>query len=121
MEKDKAPTIINQTKPEAGSIPRPALRFDVARYEKMLNECDITEEQRQDYLETLWTVIIGFVDLGFDIHPLQQATTEACGQDLDLSTFMASNVIASKKGISQKQFTDAADCSDEHDAERIES
>ncbi|MCF6301874.1 MAG: hypothetical protein L3J13_01510 [Devosiaceae bacterium] len=110
MKKDKAPTMIDENKPEPVSTTRPALKLDVERYEEMLNDCDLTEEQRQEFLETIWSIIVGFVDLGFDIHPLQQADPDGCGQDLDLSLFMAENVISSKKGIPKKQFTDAADC-----------
>ncbi len=110
MTKNKAPTMIDQNKPETITTVRPALKLDVERYEKMLNDCDLTEEQRQEFLETIWTIIVGFVDLGYDIHPLQQASSEECGQDLDLTSFMAENVISSKKGLPQKQFTDAADC-----------
>ena len=121
MTKDKAPTTIDQNKPETVTTTRPALKLDVERYEKMLNDCDLTEQQRQDFLETIWTIIVGFVDLGFDIHPVQQAVSEGCGQGLDLSDFMAENVISSTKGLPQKQFTDAADCRETQEVEGMES
>ena len=121
MKKDKAPTMVDHNKPDAVSTARPALKLDVERYEKMLNDCDLTEEQRQDFLETIWSIIVGFVDLGFDIHPLQQVDNDGCGKDLDLSLFMAENVISSKKGIPQKQFTDAADCPDKQEVKGMDS
>ena len=121
MTNDKAPTMIERDKPDMVTTARPALKLDVERYEKMLNDCDLTEEQRQEFLETIWTIIVGFVDLGYDIHPLQQATSEDCGQDLDLSSFMAENVVSSKKGLPQKQFTDAANCSDTHEVKGADS
>ena len=121
MTKDKAPTTIDQNKPETVTTTRPALKLDVERYEKMLNDCDLTEQQRQEFLETIWTIIVGFVDLGFDIHPLQQADPKECGQDLDLTSFMAENVISSTKGLPQKQFTDAADCPDKQEVGGMES
>ncbi len=121
MAKDKAPTIIDQKKPDIISTTRPALKLDVARYEKMLGCCDVTEEQRQEFLETIWSIIVGFVDLGFEIHPLQQVTSEECGQDLDLTSFMAENVVSSHKGLPKKQFKDAADCPDKQEAKGTES
>jgi hypothetical protein len=121
MAKNKAPTMIDQKKPETPATTRPALKLDVERYEKMLKNCDLTEEQRQDFLETIWSIIVGFVDLGFDIHPLQQAASEGCGQDLDLSSFMADNVVSSQKGLPKKQFTDAADCPDTQEAKGTDS
>jgi len=113
--------MIDQDKPETVTTARPALKLDVERYEKMLNDCDLTEEQRQEFLETIWTIIVGFVDLGFDIHPVQQVISDGCGQDLDLTSFMAENVISSIKGLPQKQFTDAADCSDTQEVKGIKS
>jgi len=121
MTNTKAPTMIDQNKPETITTARPALKLDVERYEKMLNDCDLTEEQRQEFLETIWTIIVGFVDLGYDIHPLQQASSEECGQDLDLTSFMAENVISSKKGLPQKQFTDAADCCETQEVKGMDS
>ncbi len=121
MTKDKAPTMIEQNKPDVIPTTRPALKLDVERYEKMLNDCDLTEEQRQEFLETIWTIIVGFVDLGFDIHPLQQADVQGCAQDINLTSFMANNVVSSKKGLPQKQFTDAADCPDKQEVKGMES
>ena len=113
--------MIDQKKPTTASTARPALKLDVARYEDMLKDCDLTEEQRQEFLETIWSIIVGFVDMGFGIHPVQQAASEGCGQELDLTSFMADNVVSSQKGLPKKQFTDAADCSNEQDVERMES
>ncbi len=121
MTKDKAPTMIDQNKPDTLTTSRPALKLDVERYEKMLNDCDLTEEQRQEFLETIWTIIVGFVDLGYEIHPLQQADVDGCGQDLDLTSFMAENVVSSKKGLPKKQFTDVTDCSDPQEVKETDS
>ncbi len=111
----------SKKEPKSPRVTLPALIFDVERYQKKLDDSDLNEDQKREFLLTLWSIMVGFVDLGYDIHPLQQADPERCGQDLDLTSFMAENVISSSKGISQKQFTDAADCSDEQDVERMES
>jgi hypothetical protein len=57
------------------SVPanRPVLTLDVALYEQYLAEGGLSEEQKREFLEALWTIIVGFVDLGFGIHPLQLA------------------------------------------------
>lgn len=60
---------------------KPALTIDYALYEKHLDECDLTDEQKQEFLDTLWSVIVGFVDLGFGVHPLQQGAPNVCGQE----------------------------------------
>lgn len=120
--KDKSKqTKTDRAEPDTFANSRPALIFDVERYQKMLDKSDLPEEEKRAFLETLWSVIVGFVDLGFEVHPLQQTGSKACGQDLDLSAFMASDVLSSQETIAQINFTNAADPIDEPTAERKES
>jgi len=63
------------SRPGAAASRRPALTLDVARYEAMLADPALSEADRKAFLEALWGIIVGFVDLGFDIHPLQQVET----------------------------------------------
>ena len=100
-----------------GTSPGPSLTIDYALYQKYLDNSDLTEAQKSDYLDTLWSIIVSFVDLGFGVHPLQQA----CEQELDLTSLMATDVVSSRKGLSQNQFTDAADPIVKLAAERKES
>lgn len=51
----------------------PVIELDVAYYQQFLDDADITDAQKRELIETLWTIVIQFVDLGFGIHPLQQA------------------------------------------------
>jgi hypothetical protein len=60
------------SRPGAAASRRPALTLDVARYEAMLADPALSEAERTAFLEALWEIIVVFVDLGFDIHPLQQ-------------------------------------------------
>jgi hypothetical protein len=53
----------------------PPLKLDVARYEELLADFDMSEEERAALLEAMWNVVVSFVDLGFDLHPLQQIAT----------------------------------------------
>lgn len=59
----------------------PALTIDYALYEQYLDDADLSEEQKREFIETLWNIIVSFVDLGFGVHPLQQATSDGCEQD----------------------------------------
>jgi hypothetical protein len=60
------------SRPGAVASRRPALTLDVARYEAMLADPALSEAERTAFVETLWEIVVAFVDLGFDIHPLQQ-------------------------------------------------
>lgn len=86
----------------------PMLTIDWRKYEKLLKESDLSDEEKQEFLRTLWNVIVAFVDLGFGVHPVQQA----CEQNLDLTEFMATDVVASKKGKSKIEFGDSAEGKD---------
>lgn len=73
---------------------RPALTLDIALYESYLQDSDITEDQRHEFLKALWSIVVGFVDLGFGIHPLQQ-TGQGCGQDGTILAFDPADVLSS--------------------------
>jgi hypothetical protein len=50
--------------------------FDVSRYLHFIDDPSLSEDQKRQMAEALWVIVIGFVDLGFGIHPAQQA----CGK-----------------------------------------
>lgn len=72
--------------------PWPALTIDYELYERMLDESDVSDEEKRAFIEVWWNLIVNFVDLGFGVHPLQQA----CEQELDLSTLNLPDVLDSK-------------------------
>jgi len=55
----------------------PILSVDVERYQKYLDDTDLSEAEKAEFLQSLWQVIVSFVELGFGVHPLQ----EVCGKD----------------------------------------
>ena len=81
-----------------------ALSIDYELYEQYLENSDLTETQKRDFLEALWSIIVNFVDLGFDVHPLQQV----CEQKSKNSILDSKDVVKSSKQISQKAFLNAA-------------
>ncbi|MBN9304829.1 MAG: hypothetical protein BGO82_11035 [Devosia sp. 67-54] len=52
---------------------RTALNFDVSKYLPYLEDSELTEAQGKELLESLWVIVVGFVDLGFGTSPIQQA------------------------------------------------
>ncbi len=59
--------------------PKPTLTVDVEKYQAFLDGADMTEVQKEEFLQALWSIIVSFVDLGFGVHPLQAV----CGEDAD--------------------------------------
>jgi len=49
--------------------------FDPDDFVHFLTDCDWTEEQKREFIEELWKIITQFVDLGFQLHPVQQAVS----------------------------------------------
>ena len=62
--------------PAMADEPARLLQVDVDQFQHHLDGADLTEEEKRQYLEAVWAIIVSFVDLGFGVHPLQQA----CGQ-----------------------------------------
>jgi len=52
------------------------LTFDAQTYCEYLSGFDLSEAEQAQVLEALWAIMVAFVDLGFRIHPVQQAAGE---------------------------------------------
>ncbi|MEO1537897.1 MAG: hypothetical protein AAFR73_09215 [Pseudomonadota bacterium] len=53
-----------------------SLTVDVEKYQEFLDGSDMTDAQKEEFLQALWSIIVNFVDLGFGVHSLQ----EVCGK-----------------------------------------
>ncbi|WP_037226929.1 hypothetical protein [Roseobacter sp. GAI101] len=64
-----------KTSPKRNDLP-PSLSVDWEAYGVMLDASDMPEAQKRELIQTLWSIVTAFVDLGFGVHPVQQV----CGQ-----------------------------------------
>lgn len=62
--------------------PRPSLSVDWEVYAAMLEDSDMPLDQQKELIETLWSIVVMFVDLGYDLKP----TAQICGQSEDALT-----------------------------------
>ena len=62
----------------------PALRFDWTDWLPYLEDQDIPEEQKRELIETLWSIVVAFVDLGWQLNP----KPEFSGGALDLRAIL---------------------------------
>jgi hypothetical protein len=46
--------------------------FNRDEYKVLIEEFDLTDDQKQDFLNAIWEITTAFVDFGFGIHPTQQ-------------------------------------------------
>ena len=56
--------------------PKPSLTVDVEKYQAYLDGSGMTDAEKEEFLQALWSIIVSFVELGFGVHPLQ----EVCGK-----------------------------------------
>ena len=56
---------------------KPTLKVDVEKYQSYLDGSDLSDAQKEEFLQSLWSIIVSFVELGYGVHPLQ----EVCGKD----------------------------------------
>ena len=91
---------LNQEKSDGKSprnTKRPSLTIDYALYWHYLDNSDLSDAQKRDWLDDFWIIIVSFVDLGFDVQPLQQAVdpndeTGACEQNAIIRDFIAAGI-----------------------------
>lgn len=67
----------------------PTLTIDWDAYLPFFEDDDISEEDKHQLIEALWSIAVSFVDLGFGIHPVQQV----CGKDISLAELPALDML----------------------------
>jgi len=55
----------------------PSLTIDWDLYGQYLEDSDLSDAEKRQFLEALWSIVVSFVDLGFGVHPVQLATEKA--------------------------------------------
>ena len=65
-----------ESKPRHGS---PVITVDYELYAHFLEHAELSDEQKREFLQTLWNIIVELVSMGFGVHPVQQAQN-SCGQ-----------------------------------------
>lgn len=93
----------------------PALTFDSQEYREFVADSDLSESQQQELLAALWEIIVGFVDLGFNLHPIQHAIKDAKTLEPD------SPGVVDLENISDSKQTAIAERHEERLAERNDS
>ena len=89
----------------------PTLTIDWELYGKYLDESDLSDAEKREFLETIWSIVVSAVDLGFGVHPVQQAAGNICEQQAEIAKFIAeqsASVLTSPKN-SKKIFNTSAD------------
>lgn len=69
MERDDRPTAgAADANPALGAV-----KVDWKLFEHHLGDADLTDDEKREFIEALWYIVMTFVDLGFGIEPVQHA------------------------------------------------
>lgn len=71
MSTDK-PSVPTSTPPVAGVLP-----FEAGKYLEHIDDCEMTEAQKVEFLRVLWDIMATFVRLGFDVDSVLPRFKEA--------------------------------------------
>ena len=55
---------------------KPSVSVDVEKYQAYLDSSEMSDSEKEEFLQALWQIILGFVEFGFGVHPVQ----EVCGK-----------------------------------------
>ncbi|MEL6648133.1 MAG: hypothetical protein AAFQ05_10585 [Pseudomonadota bacterium] len=80
------------------------LQIDWERYGAMLDASDLSEAQKLEFIQALWSIMTTFVDLGFGLHPVQQV----CGQADLGSGDLSADLLSLDSTSAQSDFEAAA-------------
>jgi hypothetical protein len=100
----------------------PVITFDYELYAHYMDDEDLTEGEKQEFMRSLWNLVVEFMALGFEIHPVQQAQ-EACGKLIKSRTnppISGPDAVDCKGSILATEFNDAASGIAPEAAERIQ-
>lgn len=73
---ENAPDLGKQLGIALDESPKQAVEIDMAKYQAYLDDEDLDQDQKEEIVSALWSIITAFVDLGFGVHPMQ----EVCGK-----------------------------------------
>lgn len=62
---------------------RNIISIDLKRYAYLLDDADLTDAEKEAFLEALWSIVVAFVELGFGVHPLQEVYEPGEGPSFD--------------------------------------
>lgn len=84
----------------------PILRFDWQDWLLYFENENIPDDQKRALIETIWSIVIGFVDLGWSIAPTPESSAlgnsgdgksaKNCGQTFDLKAVLEAAVVRSE-------------------------
>ena len=93
------------------------LSIDWDLFGSYLDDSDLSDDQKREFIESLWSIVVGFVDLGFGIAPTQLA----CEQNAHSALRLPQDLLSLDQDIPTTAASTHAEETPSHPAEREES
>ena len=113
----------NEETPLTTSADRPIITLDYDLYAHYLEDSDLSEAEKREFIETMWGFIVDLMSIGYEIHPVQQAQ-EACGKLSESSVnppHSRAEMVQSEGQFIETKFSNAAKDKTSEEAERIQT
>ena len=113
----------NEETPLNTSADRPIITLDYDLYAHYLEDSDLSEAEKREFIETMWGFIVDLMSIGYEIHPVQQAQ-EACGKLSESSVnppHSRAEMVQSGGQFIETKFSNAANDKTPEAAERIQN
>ena len=98
------PDIEAEIPPEDLPAAATSLELDLDKYRPYLAEFDLTDEQAAELLQTLWSIMRSFAELGFGVDSVHTILAKRVAN----SSVYGANALKSDKAISRNHFEMAA-------------
>ena len=85
--------------PQTAPPKRPSIHLNWQDWLPYLEDSGASEEDKRQLIETLWDIMLGFVDLGWDI----AESAETSGQSIDLTAVLREAVLNSENTRTQEK------------------
>lgn len=72
--------------------PTPSVQFNWQDWLPYIEDSNLTDAQKREMIETLWSIILAFVDLGWEV---TDSPKQTCGQVFDLKAALEAAVLHS--------------------------
>ena len=78
------------------------LKVDWEVYAEALANSEMNEQEKKEFIEMIWSIVVSFVDMGFDVHPVQQVYEQSKIDNeplIDTEAFLNKNTIKNKFNV----------------------
>lgn len=54
----------------------PTVEIDVDYYQAIIDDPEVSDDRKRELIAIIGRIVVQFIDIGFDVHPVQQAQAD---------------------------------------------